>query len=400
MKKKKAFVDLIWSVMAVCFLHGVLQLAVYPYINRRLGAEMFGDVLYVLAILGIMSPAAGLAANNRRLIDGGKTTENGDYLLAMLPHVILYSCLFLVLCKSYFSGVGQWLAAILLVVFTLLRFYGDVGYRMSLNYKGYFVYYLVVSAGYVLGLLLYPLSGSWLLCILLGEALCLLPSAISGIYWPLKLSPQWKSVGKQTALLSFSYLLSNTVLYLDRLLLQNLVNGNAVSVYYIASLLGKTAALLITPLNSVIIGYLSKYRIRINRRNYLRCGIVSIGAGAIIYLCILLVVPIFTRWFYPDLFDSVMEISSIANLAQILFFIASPLLVIMLTFCDSAWQLAVQIAYAAVFIPACYLGVRIGGVRGFVWGGVASNLFRLLLVLIVGFVLSKNNGGEEQKDGA
>jgi len=390
-QKKKILTDVVWSVLALAVMHGVLQVVVYPYMNHRMGAERFGDVLYVLAILGILAPSVGLAANNTRLIQRKEmTVENGDYILAMAPQFVLSAVVFSVLVFRYASGVWDMLLALVTLLLTMLRNYGDVEYRMTLNYKGYFLYYLFVSIGYLLGALLFPLTQSWILTFLLGELFCCLLLLVRGhIYWPLTLTSNWKKAWKATLVLASSYLLFNTVLYLDRLLLQNLMNGEVVTVYYVASLLGKTAALLVGPLNGVIIGYLTKDEVQIKERQFMKAaGGVSV-AGALLYGAILLVTPIFTRVFYPEIADAVMEIAWIANLSQILCFIASPLMTVMLTFSKAKWQLIIQSIYALEFVLLSVAGVWSGGLHGFVWAGLAANLIRFVLVFAVGLMQAR-----------
>ena len=41
--KKKVFSDIIWSIMALMAMHGVLQIVVYPSLNKRWGADAFGE---------------------------------------------------------------------------------------------------------------------------------------------------------------------------------------------------------------------------------------------------------------------------------------------------------------------------------------------------------------------
>ncbi len=392
--QKKFATDFIWSIAALVTMNGVLQLFVYPLLNRQVGEAAFGNILYVLGIVAVIAPSVGLAANNIRLVEGrNKTVLNGDSLLSMLPLLIVSGVVFFVVCSGYFAGAFDFVAAALLVVFTTLRYYGDVEYRMTLNYKGYFIYYAVLSLGYIIGAVLYPLTKSWMLCFLLGEAAVWLLLVVKGhIYRPLKKSENAVDVSKKVFTLSLSYLLLNAVLNLDRVLLQHIIDSSTVTVYYVASLLGKTAALLVGPLNGVIIGHLTKGKTKpVTAKSFAAVSGIIIGVGAVLYAAICVVMPVFVKLLYPDIYAQVTGIAPLANLSQIVCFASSLLLTIMLTFCSEKWQLAIQSVYAAAFLLLSITMTNQNGLSGFVTASLAANIIRFVFTAGVGIVLLRRN---------
>lgn len=385
--QKKFATDFIWSIAALVTMNGVLQIIVYPLLNKQMGEAAFGNVLYVLGILAIIAPSVGLAANNIRLVESrDKKVLNADLLLAMLPQLAVLGILFFAVCKGYLNGIADYIMAALLVILTTLRYYGDVEYRMSLNYKGYFIYYTVLSVGYVLGALLYPLTKSWILCFLLGEAAVWLLLVIKGhVYKPLQKSENTKEISKKIFILALSYLLYNMVLNLDRVLLQHLIDSSTVTVYYVASLLGKTAALLVGPLNGVIIGHLTKDKTKaITKRSFLIVTGAVLAAGAVLYLGITIAMPIFVKILYPEIQKEVMEVSALANLSQIICFASSLLLTIMLTFCSEKWQLAIQGLYAVTFLGLSFVMTKQQGLQGFVVASLVANILRFIFTAFIG----------------
>ncbi len=393
MQKKKFATDVIWSVLALCLMNGVLQLVVYPLLNRHMGEDVFGNALYVLGILAVFAPTTGLAANNIRLVENRTiNVKNGDFLLAMLPQIVVCAVALVLICNGFFSGAADYIMAVLLLVLTTLRYYGDVEYRMTLNYRGYLVYYGAISAGYVLGVILYPFTGSWMLCFLLGElAAWILLSMKRHIYWPLEKSENFKYVNGKIVTLACSYLLYNVVLNLDRVLLQNLIDSSTVTIYYVASLLGKTTAMLVGPLNGVMIGYLTHQGVKaISHKRYAAITIGLLLVGGVLYAVISLVMPVFVRLFYPNIVEQVMKIAWLANLSQIICFSSSLLLTIMLTFASTRWQLVIQSIYAGVFLVLSFAITRTYGVQGFVLASLASNGLRLILTVCIGLLLLTN----------
>ncbi len=388
--QKKFATDFIWSIAALVTMNGVLQLFVYPLLNRQLGEAEFGNVLYVLGIVAVFAPSVGLAANNIRLVESReKRVLNGDLLLAILPLLAVSGVIFFAVCNGYFSSVSDYAFAALLIVLTTLRYYGDVEYRMTLNYKGYFVYYLVLSLGYIIGALLYPLTKSWMLCFLLGEAAVWLLLVVKGhIYKPLKKSENTFSVSKKVFTLAASYLLVNMVLNLDRVLLQHLIDSSTVTVYYVASLLGKTAALLVGPLNGVVIGHLTKGKTKpITKKSFSIVSLAVLLVGAVLFAGISIVMPVFVKLLYPDIYSDVLSVSTLANLSQIICFASSLLLTIMLTFCSERWQLAIQLVYAALFLVLSISFTNSGGLQGFVTASLVANTLRLVFTVGAGLAI-------------
>ena len=388
--QKKFATDFIWSIAALVTMNGVLQIFVYPLLNRQLGEAAFGNVLYVLGIVAVFAPSVGLAANNIRLVESReRQVSNGDSLLAMLPLLAVSGIIFFAVCNGYFVGVSDYIMAALLIVLTTLRYYGDVEYRMTLNYKGYFVYYLVLSLGYVIGVLLYPLTKSWLLCFLLGEAAVWLLLVVKGhIYKPLKRSENTFAVSKKVLVLAASYLLVNMVLNLDRVLLQHLIESSTVTVYYVASLLGKTAALLVGPLNGVVIGHLTKGKTKpITKKSFTLVSLAVLLVSAVLFAGISIVMPVFVKLLYPDIYTSVLSVSTLANISQIICFASSLLLTIMLTFCSERWQLVIQLIYAIVFLGLSVLFTNSNGLQGFVTASLAANTLRLVFTVGAGLAI-------------
>lgn len=391
---KKVTTDIVWSISALVLLNGVLQFLVYPILNRHLKEKLFGDVLYILGILAVFAPAIGLAANNTRLLEKREySIENGDILCAILPQISAAELIFLPLIFPYTQTPGNMFLAACLLLFTALRYYGDVEYRLTLHYKGYFGYYAIITCGYILGLLLYPITKSWISVFLLGEIACSLLLLWRGhIYRPIKYTEQWRKVSARMGILTLSYLFSNIMLNLDRILLKHLIGSEEVTIYYVASLLGKTTALLVGPLNGVFIGYLSKYKAKITADKFLKIVGILVASAAVLFAGILVIMPTFVRLFYANIAEKVLNIAVYANLSQVMYFVSSLLLTIMLTFSGGKWQLLIQSVSLGLFLLLGILGASSGGVFGFILGGLITNLIKFFLIVLITEIQLVNKG--------
>ena len=189
-------------------------------------------------------------------------------------------------------------------------------------------------------------------------------------------------------MLAASYLLVNMVLNLDRVLLQHLIDSSTVTVYYVASLLGKTAALLVGPLNGVVIGHLTKGKTKpITKKSFTLVSLAVLLVGAVLFAGISIVMPVFVKLLYPDIYTSVLSVSTLANLSQIICFASSLLLTIMLTFCSERWQLVIQLIYAIVFLGLSVLFTNSNGLQGFVTASLAANTLRLVFTVGAGLAI-------------
>lgn len=395
--KKKVFTNGVCSIFAVALFQGILQLVVYPIINRRLGVEKFGDVLYIAALLSVLAPAVGNAVGNIRLIiEPVRGSRNGDFLLPLGVQTILITIAFILLCKTYVGGTAAWILLIVTLVLTVLRTYGESAYRISINYKGYVFYYILLSAGYILGLGLLTVTGNWIWCFLLGELFCVALSIVKGnLSGSISLSVQWKEINVKAFILAGSYLLSSSIGFLDRILLRQWMDNTAVSLYYVSSLIGKIIIMLVAPLNGVLLSYLAKLKKDITNKNFIMIFLIVIGASGVLCVALIVISPIFIRLFYPDLYDSALEISWIVCVSQVFYAAASTLLTILLKMCDIKWQFHFQLFYFLQYVLLSYIGFRFSELIGFAVGGMISNMLQLMVVFCLGLILIRRGSNRK-----
>ena len=163
--------DFIFSVFALVFYNGVLQLVINPGLNARIGAEAFGTVLYLISFVSIMGAGFGTAASYSRMIASKERThENGDYnlFLSMIAGVSVVVTLVALLMLKELTPVA-YIQMFILMVVTVFRYYADVEYRMTIRFKDYFLFFVSVSVGYLIGLWIFPVTKSWAVTLLVGE---------------------------------------------------------------------------------------------------------------------------------------------------------------------------------------------------------------------------------------
>lgn len=392
--RKKAL-NLCYSLGAIGVFNVVLQLIVYPFLERHMGAEPYGIALSVLSLIAILNGACGYAAGCARLlgIERGYC-ENGDYNLVLLIMGMLCG----IVGIGYLSVFGLLtplgaLLYLLLSFATMLRFYSEVEFRARVDFFGFMIYYLLISLGYIVGLLFLKLSNQWMLVFITGEALCLAYVVAKGrLLRPpfFERSPHLGAVMRSIWLVLLSTLIENVALHSDRILLLSITRrGSDVTTYYIASLIGKVIALLTSPINALLLSYLVRYRGTLSKKRWRLVLLAAILLGALALGVCLWVSPHFVRLLYPQHLQTVSPYLLTAILGQVLYFISSVLTTILLRFKGEKKLLLFNAAYAIEFFTVVILATRAGGLLGFARGVVLANALRLVGAAIWGYLPSK-----------
>ena len=389
--KRKIMTDMIWSVSGLVLMNVTLQFMVYPFWEKKLGEDGLGNILYLLALMNILAVSIGISVNYARITASNKgETKNTVYMLVMaVASAFSFGAAILI---GFFGGVEMTLLEKLLfgvvMCATMWRYYADVEYKLFLNYRSYFVYYLFISIGYGIGIGLFYLTGLWPLALLTGECFGLAFVLIRGkIFKPdgKAESSEVRAVIKISVLLFAAEAISTLIFNADRIALKTVINETAVTNYYLASLLGKTMALITTPLNGVIVGYLAKYK---GDLKFKLMNIITVAALAVIALATVactvgshILIPIL----YPDQFDNVKEYFVVTNLAQIFYFAANVITVVLLRFARSRYQIYVNIAYALAFCAICIPLAAAYGFGAFCTGLLITCFIRFFTAIALGY---------------
>lgn len=391
-KEKKLLSDGVYTLGGILLMNAVLQIIVNPLLNRYMGSEKLGEELFIMGLVAILCPAVGQALNNSRLVLRREyDVSNGDYNTLVLLFAATGSVIMLILARHSMNGVLDIALTFVLLIITAFRYYGDVEYRLSLKYRNYFIYYAVLSVGYLVGFGLYRLSGNWFLVFLTGEISALLYLKVTGSVFqdPCSRSPFFAKALQRGSILIASYLVTNLTLNIDRLVLKYFVGNLSVTEYYVVSLIGKTLVMVIIPVNTIIISYLTKRETNIKRKQFLQFAGIGIGVCLVFFVCAQIATPIFIKLFYGNLYESVRSIITVVNISQILSMLSAYLFIIVLTFTSEKWQLGLQLAHMALIIVLSIVMTKATGITGFSIAVFIANLARVAAVLLLGIIKGK-----------
>ena len=382
--------DLAYNIGAILLLNVTIQFVLYPYIQRRIGNEAYGVALSLLSLVTITANTIGTAANYSRLVnERGLSPANGDYNLFLLVAGLLSAGIGTAYLWSLDLLTPMHVAVYsLLILATAFRYYSDVGYKLSGNFLYYFLFYSAIALGYLAGLVVYHLTDHWMTAILTGEIFGILFSVFASSIYRRAFRPSrvFGTVLKSLLYLTLSTLLENLTMNADRLVLMALAGGEAVSIYYTASLFGKVAALLTVPLNALIISYLIHYDKPLTRPMWaLFTGVGAVLGVLILGGCLLgsyLILP----YLYPDLFALSRPYFLEAITAQVFYFVSSVLLVVLLRFRGEKKQFYFNLLFGVEFFVLVVIGTLRTGLEGFVTLSLIAMAIRFVLVSVWGFL--------------
>lgn len=393
-KQKKIVSNTAYTIGGALLMNGVLQILVYPLLNRVMGSDQLGELLYLMGLVAILCPSVGQALNTSRLVvRRDHEVKNGDYNLLLLLFGSVGTLLTLAAAKKSMTSVSVVLWTAVLLMTTIFRYYGDVEYRLNLNYRKYFYYYGVLTAGYVAGFGLYFLTGNWFLVFVAGEAAALVYLAATGtVFHDFFRRSQWFGTAFQRGgFLVFSYLITNLTLNIDRLVLEHLIGHLAVTQYYVTSLIGKTLVLLVAPVNTIIISYLTRKQERMGRKQFLQFTGIGAGVSLVFFIGAQIGTPLFVRLFYGELYGSVKGMMTVVNLSQILGVLSAYLFIVVLTFTEEKWQLILQIIHLVIITVLVLIFTENSGIMGFAEAVLIANIVRVVIVILLGLFKAGNS---------
>ena len=325
---------------------------------------------------------------------------NGDYDWLLLGFGLIGSIVALFMSGKSLESPLMAAGVFLMFMLTVFRYYGDVEYRLNLNYRRYFIYYFLIGIGYLAGFGIYRLTGQWVWIYLIGEAAALALVGVTGniFHQFFRRSEFFTTALGRGFFLTLSYLITNTTMNMDRLVIKQILGNEQVTQYYVVSLIGKTLVLLIAPINTIVISYLTKRKERLTRSQFGKAVLAGGGVSLVFFVACQIGTPLFVWLFYRNLYESVKGIVTVVNLAQILGLFSAFLFILVLTFTDERWQLWIQLTHFCILLVSSVLAARTYGMMGFAVASLGANSLRVAAVVILGIVKAGKDKGDRNAD--
>lgn len=384
--------SVLYAISAQVFFNGVLQFIIYPKIAKNYNSNIFSIIIYNISIILIISPSIGASLTNIRLINKNKYIDsNNDYLSILLLFNIILSSI-----SIFFINIDNNIDKILFIILifiTSIRYYIEVYFRLNLDYKNYFIYYIIISIGYILGIISITIHQNWIITFLIGESF-----SLSFILYKKQIitfnhiSKNFMKTLNSSSILLLSYLLYSILFLSDRIIIYNFSSNKInTSIYFTISIISKSILLLIEPLNNVIISYCTKHKIKITKILFIKVVIVSVITSIIILLVCYYINPIFIRILYSSFYEQIKDLNFIINLVNIILLLGTFLIIFLLIELNEKYQFLIQIIHFIIFfILTITLTIKYQ-IYGFIIGAIIANFIRLIIIVYIGLYKLKNN---------
>lgn len=394
--KKKVIKDLSLNMIGYFLLTGITQLIVYPFISSKVSTIQFGSVLTLMGIANALTGVFGISLNNIKLIKQDYYIENKfkDFRV-LINRIIVYTLISMMLVTILFYKQLNIIESIILniaTVFLMLRSYMNSYYRVNLDYVRIIKHLGLTGLGYLLGLSIFNYIGVWPIIFCMGEIFAFIYAYRTTDF---KLETKVKSdkfdeVKKDFIQLSTSNFIANSILYLDRILINPILGASNVALYYIASVVGKTIGIVMNPITSILLTYLAKMKDKNSKNAFYILSSASIIMGLVIYLISIPMTPIIVKILYPGDYLSAKPYFNFANLSVIIMICGTIINPLLLKNAPIWWQNIIQIVYCILYLGGSIVLMIKWGVYGFCIAGILANSVKFIMMEIVAYHYIKN----------
>ena len=386
--KKKISGDILLNIFSVALSTFCVQVVVYPVIAKNLTIEQYGKFLIIMAVANIMADCFGTAANNSRLIGSvnNKSDFRGDF------------CIFL-FCSSIFCGIGVVIAgnylfdidflvvslSVLYVVLFICYNYATVYFRISLDFLKNFKCTALMILGYCLGLPFVFCQELYMMPFIVGTFFAVFYIKLNyDIKFSLVKSGKFVENRKKFIILSISLFVGGAALYFDRFYIDHYFDAEAVALFAVASVTAKSLSVIINPMSTVILSYLTRKQKMIRKIEFRKYILWLTLALPICYVFAIGVAPYVIKILYPSYYFKVSDIVNFATLPALAWSAGNVLQPIILRYCNLNVQILKDVIYIFIAITASALLVPGFGLYGFCSALTLSGLVRFLFLFFVG----------------
>jgi hypothetical protein len=393
--KAKIGSDIVLNIAASIMPIFVLQFVFLPLVASEISASSYGQLLTLIGLMSLSASTLGSVLNNIRLLTFKtyeQSSEKGDFNLLVILFNFINICIMTIFIFVFMEdGLTYKIVFLAASILLLLIDYGRVEFRINLNYMRVFYESSFIVAGYGVGYLLFKYTGHWQYIFLIGylSSFLYIISKTKLFKEPFIKTNMFKSTSSQAVILLVSGLLIATATYVDRLLLYPTLGSEAVAIYYIATLLGKSVFLVIQPVAGVLLSYLARLQRMENKYFYLLLFLSAL-VGAVGYFVIIAISEPFLAHLYPDYYEEALKYIKVTTLASVITLICNVINPMIIKFCNLKWQLVINATYLVNFLLFSFLFMQFYGLIGLCIGVVIASAVNLIGMIGVYYFFGMN----------
>lgn len=390
-KIKLYSVDFALSILATFLSTGVMQLVVLPQLSRNLSAADYGVMLTATGFMNILVNAFGNNLCNSRLRQQGKyvrINKSGDYQLLLIAASIMAVigvALFNIFLHEDFISLILPLA--LITVTGIFKAYYLVTYRLTLNYKKNLLANIYSCVGYCLGGFLLIKVCRWPWVFLPADILTLLYIFFSSriIHEPIKKTELFLDSAKVTTALLVGGLVGNVTNYLDRFIIYPILGGEGVSTYATAAWFSKSILIVMAPITSVLLSYITAGVLKLNKKKYIIICLFLLAGVFLSWGAAVVFAPIITGWMYPTLIDQARPYIEFVSFSVVMGIMGNFLSIMVFAYAPVKWQTIIPVIKVLIYLILGVLLVNGYGIIGMIVAVFVANL----ICNIISFFVAK-----------
>ncbi len=393
MKIKTVSIDFLYSCGAQVLLNGVQHLLVFPWINKMYGPEFTGRVLACLSIVYIFATTFGLGMNNVRLVEERKGNgSNGDYLSILLLGSVFLTLIAFSARRFGFDPQVNFIWFAILCILNMTRIYGEVDFRIKLHFGSYFIYYALISIGYILGFLLFRQTNNWTHIFIVGELLSIIMLSFRQMIFASSLpSKKFLYLTKSVILLFLSSIMVQIIISGDRLILKYFLGDRAVTVYSSLSLAAKIANMVVIPLGTLLLAYLTANTIPKTKSWLYKVSFAWIGLCLCALVGTSIASPIYVKLFYSNLYNEIVNLNLVVNIGLILAMIGYLYRIYLIATSNSLVVFLVESSSTIIHVTLAIILTKKYGMVGYAWSVIISRIIRIILGSSLTFLFINTN---------
>ena len=382
--------DFILNILATLLSTGTMQLVLYPQMALKLDPETYGTMLTVIGIVNVITLSLGNNLCNARLLDDKKYRDSklcGDYQILLLIMAAL-SVAIVLIANLYFKLDTHTLVALLFfTVLNIVCSYNLVTFRININYTKNLLANAFLCIGYVVGsyFLLGRIAWPWTYALAYGLGVIYIWFSSDIMREPFKTTPLFKATATSSGILIVSGLIGNVTTYLDRFIIHPILGGESVSVYATAAFFSKSINLVLAPVLTVVLSYITTGIIHVNKKRYQLITLAYVVFGGIFILVSATIGKYITGFLYPTLIDLADSYVFLASCGIIMGVVGSFEGVMVLAYAPRILQIISSSMKLALYLILGVCLIQLYGLTGMCCGVLITNTIMCVFNYVVGY---------------
>lgn len=387
--KKKFLKNSIINTLAVALPIILIQFYIMPRMSLIMDVEKYGVTITIISILNFISTRTGNTLNNIRLINNNiyssEVKNYGDFSILVTLYGFCTSFLVVILSFYCVKLENDYILLFITGLFMLLREYLIALFRIKLEYNKIFITYMLQTIGLLCGWVLYIICKKWLWIYFVGNfvpILYMIYKNRKNKFISFSKSSYFISTFYSELFLFISSILNGFNIYADKLFILPMQGAKNVTIYYVATVIGRFMDMIITPVSSVLLSYLSKEK-KIQKRilkNIVWKTIILLILG---YITGLFLSPRLLKLLYPQYVNDVIKYLPVTIGSGIINCTYLIINTIVIRFMKIDRQLFISIIGIVIFVITSLILNRYLGLMGFCLGALFASVTKTIIEVLM-----------------